>query len=55
MKSCLMTGLLIAAAVCASPAADGGECGLRAQGRQCLAPAVCVEGTCRLPGSTMCP
>lgn len=40
--------------VCASPAADGEACGDSNSGHNCIAPATCVNGVCRLPSVTSC-
>jgi hypothetical protein len=40
--------------VCASPAGDGQACGNSNSGHNCIAPANCVNGVCRLPSATSC-
>jgi len=40
--------------VCASPAGDGEACGESNSGHNCIAPATCVNGVCRLPSATNC-
>jgi hypothetical protein len=40
--------------VCASPAADGTACGDSNTGHNCISPATCDNGVCRLPSVTTC-
>jgi hypothetical protein len=40
--------------VCASPAADGTACGAAADGLNCVPPAQCDMGICRLPSAQSC-
>lgn len=42
------------AGVCESTARDGEPCGAAAMNRGCLSPAVCVNGSCRLPNPSSC-
>lgn len=47
-------GSLLAPGACAAAADDGAPCGPMAEGKECLGPARCVGGLCRLPASASC-
>jgi hypothetical protein len=53
LNPCRGVTLLQFTGVCASPAADGTACGTAADGTNCVPPAQCAMGICRLP-SALC-
>jgi len=54
LNPCPGVTLLKPMGVCANPAADGAPCGDAANGTNCVPPATCVSGLCRLPSTPTC-
>ena len=54
LNPCPGISLLKLTAVCANPAGDGEACGATANGVNCVGPANCDMGICRLPSALSC-